>query len=131
MATITIASSRLGSVRMMSISRMIAISVMPRRNPAIIPSVMPTTMESATTAMPISSDRRAPWISRDRMSRPIASVPSGYAHEPPACQAGGWRNTALLVRSGGYGASTFANAAISSTAMTTTSPPTAPRLALK
>ncbi len=43
---------------------------------------------------------------RDRMSRPMASVPSGYAHEPPACHAGGFRNTALLVRSGGYGAIT-------------------------
>ena len=56
----TIASSRLGSVRMMSISRMIAISVTPRANPATSPRVMPTTIESATTAMPISSDRRAP-----------------------------------------------------------------------
>ena len=59
-ATITIASSRLGSVRMMSISRMIAISVMPRAKPATSPSAMPTTMESATTAMPMTSDRRAP-----------------------------------------------------------------------
>ena len=59
-ATITIASSRLGSVRMMSISRMIAISKVPRKNPATRPSVMPTTIAIATTAMPISSDRRAP-----------------------------------------------------------------------
>ena len=43
------------------------------------------------------------------MSRPMASVPSGYAHEPPACHAGGFRNTALLVRSGGYGAITGAS----------------------
>ena len=40
--------------------RMIAISVMPRANPAMRPSVMPTTIDSATTAMPIKSDRRAP-----------------------------------------------------------------------
>ncbi len=65
------------------------------------PSAMPTAMASATTAMPMVSESRAPWISRERMSRPMASVPSGYAHEPPACQAGGFRNTALLVRSGG------------------------------
>ena len=89
----TMASSRLGSVRMMSISRMIAISTTPRRNPA--------TKDTPITDKPISSEMRAPWISRERMSRPMASVPSGYAHEPPACQAGGFRNTALLVRSGG------------------------------
>ena len=56
----TIASSRLGSVRMMSISRMIAISTTPRKKPATSPSAMPTTIDSATTAMPISSDSRAP-----------------------------------------------------------------------
>ena len=59
-ATITIASSRLGSVRMMSIRRMIAISVMPRANPARSPRAMPTAIDSATTAMPIRSDSRAP-----------------------------------------------------------------------
>jgi hypothetical protein len=37
----------------------------------------------------------------------------------------------LLVRSGGYGASTFANAATSSSSTTITSPATAPWLALK
>ena len=60
MATMTIASSRLGSVRMMSISRMIAISVMPRAKPATRPRAIPTTIDSATTAMPIRSDSRAP-----------------------------------------------------------------------
>ena len=59
-ATITIASSRLGSVRMMSISRMIAISTMPRKNPATSPSAVPTRTDSVTTATPISSDSRAP-----------------------------------------------------------------------
>ena len=61
---------------------------------------MPTTIDSATTAMPIASDSRAPWISRDSMSRPMASVPSGQAQEPPSCQAGGFRKAALFVRSG-------------------------------
>ena len=56
----TMASSRLGSVRMMSISRMMKISVRPRKNPATRPRTVPTTIEIATTAMPISSDRRAP-----------------------------------------------------------------------
>ena len=56
----TMASSRLGSVRMMSISRMIAISITPRKNPAISPSVVPIKIDSATTVTPISSDSRAP-----------------------------------------------------------------------
>jgi hypothetical protein len=77
MATMTIASSRLGSVRMMSIRRMMKISVRPRKKPATSPRMIPTTMDSATTAMPIRSESRAPKMSRDRMSRPIASVPSG------------------------------------------------------
>ena len=127
----TIASSSDGSVRITSISRMIAISVTPRKKPATRPSAMPATIASATTAMPISSDSRAPKMSLESMSRPIASVPSGYAHEPPACHAGGFRNTALLVRSGGYGASTSANAATKSIAPTKRSPATAPWLALK
>ena len=50
MATITIANSRLGSVRMMSISRMMAISTMPRKNPAISPSAVPISTDSVTTA---------------------------------------------------------------------------------
>ena len=75
-ATITMAISRLGIVRMMSIIRMIAISSAPRKNPATSPSTTPTTTDSATTATPIDSDSRAPCMSRDRMSRPMASVPS-------------------------------------------------------
>jgi hypothetical protein len=72
----TMASSRLGSVRMMSISLMMAISVMPRAKPAMSPSAMPAATEISTTAMPIDSDRREPKIRRERMSRPMASVPS-------------------------------------------------------
>ena len=73
----TMASSRLGSVRMMSISRMMAISTTPRTKPATRPSTVPITIEIETTAKPMSSDSRAPWISRESMSRPMASVPSG------------------------------------------------------
>ena len=65
------------------------------RSPAV-----PVTMEITTTATPISSDRRAPKIRRERMSRPMASVPNKWAELPPAVQAGGTRNTALSVRSG-------------------------------
>ncbi len=77
MATITIASSRLGRLSSTSISRMIAISVTPRTNAAAMPRQVPTTIDNVTTATPIDSDSRAPCIRRDRMSRPIASVPSG------------------------------------------------------
>ena len=44
----------------MSIVRMIAISITPRKNPAIRPRIVPTTTETATTAMPIRSESRAP-----------------------------------------------------------------------
>jgi hypothetical protein len=53
-------------------------------------------------------------------------VPSGYAHDPSACQAGGFRKIALFVRSGGYGARIGANAAVSSTITMITRPATAP-----
>ena len=61
---------------------------------------MPTTIEIEMTVKPISSDSRVPWISRDSISRPMASVPSGCAHEPPACQNGGLRKALLSVRIG-------------------------------
>ncbi len=74
----TMASSRLGSVRAMSIKRMMAISRTPR-------------IEAGDEAEERAdqdryrhhgeadrvSDSRAPWIERERISRPIASVPSG------------------------------------------------------
>ena len=60
MATITMASSRLGNTSMMSISRMIAVSTRPPANAAVRPSTIPQDSDSVTTAMPISSDSRAP-----------------------------------------------------------------------
>ncbi len=73
----TMASSKDGRVRMMSITRMMTMPVAPPMKPATSPSIVPTRIDTATTATPIDSDSRAPWIRRERMSRPIASVPSG------------------------------------------------------
>ena len=56
----TIASSRLGSARMMSIRRMIMVSIQPRAKPAIRPSTTPMRRESVMTMQPISSEKRAP-----------------------------------------------------------------------
>ena len=53
------------------------------------------------------------------------------ADEPPACHAGGLRNIALLVRSGGYGAISGASTAVDRMKITNASPATAPLLALK
>jgi hypothetical protein len=65
------------------------------------------------------------------MSRPIASVPSGKVHDPPACQKGGFRKAVLLVRIGECGAITFASSATRTSATITISPATAPAFALK
>ena len=60
------------------------------------------------------------------MSRPIASRAEQVGRRPAGCQKGGFRNTALLVRSGRVGREHVGDAAISSTATTTASPATAP-----
>ena len=67
----------------------------------------PTDERHATTTRPMSSEKPAPKIRRESMSRPTASVPSRKRQEPPSCQAGGvqhlldGRGTA---RSGEWGA---------------------------
>ncbi len=74
----TMASSRLGSVRMMSISRMMTISMHAAEEAGDqAEHGADDDRRSTTTAMPISSDSRAPWMRRESMSRPMASVPSG------------------------------------------------------
>ncbi len=64
----TMASSKDGRVRMMSITRMMTMPVAPPMKPATSPSIVPTRIDTATTATPIDSDSRAPWIRRERMS---------------------------------------------------------------
>ena len=56
----TMASSRLGRARMMSISRMIMVSTQPRAKPATRPRTTPMLSESVMTMAPISSEKRAP-----------------------------------------------------------------------
>jgi hypothetical protein len=66
----------------------------PPKKPAASPSGMPMTKDSATaeTAMPRSS--RVATTTREKMSRPSASVPNQCAAE------GGCSATALLLASG-------------------------------
>ncbi len=88
-ATMATASSSEGSASMMSIRRMIT---GPRRfgeKPATRPSTSPGSSEMTTELKAISSDRRAPKISRESMSRPTSSVPSRNCPVPPSSHTGG------------------------------------------
>ncbi len=42
---------------------------------------VPTTAETTTTTMPTRSEMRAPWTTREKTSRPVASVPSQCSDE--------------------------------------------------
>ena len=42
----------------------------------------PITKAQITGVMPMNSDRRAPTISRESMSRPSSSVPKGWPSKP-------------------------------------------------
>src|SRR3954447_4827360 len=74
--TSAIATSRNGTDSTTSISRARIVSVIPPRNPAASPSTTPMTTVIAVAAPPTSSDTRAPYAIRTRMSRPRSSVPS-------------------------------------------------------
>src|SRR6185503_11030657 len=89
---------------------------------------MPNSTAIATEMNPIASDRRVPWISRDRMSRPTGSVPSRKRVVPPACHAGGVSVKSRYCSFGGCGDTTSAVSASTINATTTASPTSAPRL---
>src|SRR4051794_8446538 len=130
-ATTTIASSRLGSASMMSISRMIRISTAPPAKPAARPNATPSASDRVTTISPISSDSRAPWIRRDRMSRPTSSVPSGNCRLPPSIQAGGASRRSRNCSNGEWGAISGARSATRAIRMMMISPATAPLFSAK
>ena len=44
------------------------------------------------TTQPINNEKREPYISRESISRPTASVPRTNRQLPPSCQAGGNRS---------------------------------------
>src|SRR5438552_1101819 len=122
------ASNKLGNASMTSITRMMIVSVSPRKNPAARPRTMPKLSEMATEITPIKSDRRVPWISRESMSRPTGSVPSRNRVVPPASQAGGVNVNSRYCSFGGCGLTTSAKTASSTSNTTSARPITAPRL---
>ena len=111
--------------------RMISVSTTPRKKPATRPSPIPAESESVTTIRPMISEKRAPWMMRERMSRPTASVPSRNSALPPAIQNGGARKCSRNCSAGACGATWWAKTAASTTITITTSPPTAPLFSLK
>src|SRR5690625_2510207 len=58
-----------------------------------------------TDNSPTISDTRAPARSRERMSRPRLSVPSGWAESYPSSGIGGRRARVELISAGGWGIS--------------------------
>ena len=125
------AISRLGSASMISISRMMKISISPWLKAAIRPSTMPENRASSTTIAPVDRETRAPWMMRERMSRPMSSVPSRKRVLPPSTQAGGARKASRYCSAGGCGATTSAKIAARAMTTITTRPASAPRLSRK
>ena len=125
------ASNRLGNASMISMARMIRLSTGPRIKAATSPSAMPADSDRVTTIIPIISEYRAPWMMRDSISRPTASVPSGNAREPPSSQKGGCSRWSRYCSIGEYGAIKSAKIASSATVTITASPATAPLFSLK
>src|SRR3990170_4947325 len=58
-------------------------SAAPPRKPASDPTASPMRSETPTVPNPTASERRAPWISRERTSRPNLSCPSRWEAEGP------------------------------------------------
>lgn len=98
----------------------------------VIPGhIIHITSDRTTTRQPTSSDKRAPYIRRERTSRPTSSVPRICAQLPPSCQTGGASSASRNCSAGLYGAIKLANTAIRITMRTYASPTTAPLLRLK
>src|SRR6266540_4448736 len=126
-AMIPIASRMKGNASWASASVMIMLSVQPPRKPARRPSVAPTIPPTTTAAKPTSSETRAPWIIRERTSRPRWSVPSMCAL-PSAAESVGAANRARSDwRTGSCGAITGAASAVTTSSKTNTPPPSAIR----
>ena len=68
------ASSSDGSASMMSIRRMISGPARFGEKPASRPRRMPGISEITTEDRPISSDRRAPWISREQVAAQLVGA---------------------------------------------------------
>jgi hypothetical protein len=115
-ATTAMASTGAGSARKPSVIRIRMVSSSPPRVPAARPISPPMTRPDAITARAANQLDRQPISTRDRMSRPMLSVPSRKPDEP----GGSWgRPTGWI---GLCGASTGASSAM---AVTGTSSPAA------
>src|SRR6266542_603393 len=120
--TTAMASRNPGNARITSTSRMSASSrpppfqaaTMPTRTPA------PAAMRQAPSAIP--SEMRAPYRTRERMSRPSSSRPKTWAHDGPVSAP------SRCCLSASRGASQGPRAAIDTNSATMTSPATAARL---
>ena len=122
------ASSSEGRASMMSIRRMIEGPSRRGKKPATRPRRMPGISDSSTEARPISSDRRAPWISRESRSRPSSSVPSRKRVCPPSSQDGGVSRASRNCSLGSNGATQGANSAQNRISSMNSRPATAPLL---
>src|SRR5271155_2405310 len=112
---------------MRSIRRVITTSTIEPANAQTRPRATPITNETLITATPMNSETRAPNISRDSMSWPSPSVPSGNRQVPPGFQTGGARTASRNCSIGECGAMKSAPSATSMTTPTTVRPNTAPR----
>src|SRR6185436_18201792 len=126
-ATTRMASTRLGTAMMRSITREATTSITPPKNAAARPIAIPSTNDTLITARPMKSEMRAPWMSRDSMSRPRPSVPRMKRHDPPSAHTGAARTASRNCSFGGYGAITSARIATATISVTTARPKTAPR----
>ena len=81
-----IASTNSGNAMMVSAKRLMMRSHQPPKKPAARPSAMPITNDSATAAIAMPKSSRVATITRERMSRPKASVPNQWASDG-ACMA--------------------------------------------
>src|SRR6266478_6327755 len=124
-AMIPIASRMKGNASWASASVMIMVSVQPPQKPARRPSVAPTIPPTTTAAKPTSSEIRAPWIVRERTSRPRWSVPSTCALPSAAESVGAASRARSDWRTGSCGAITGAASAVTTSSKTNTPPPSA------
>ena len=78
-ALMPMASSRLGNARKMSKNWERTASVLPPKYPAIRPKKMPMTRERNEAMIPTEREMREPEITREKMSRPLLSVPNMWS----------------------------------------------------
>src|SRR5947209_6700886 len=86
------------------------------------PSASPSRSDPATTLPPTSMEMRAPWITREKMSRPSSSVPNQCA------ALGGCRREGRLMLLGFCGAIQGANSAKITNSATSATPAVASAL---